>query len=87
MKIVINDIFCSSCSVSRRIDEFHDNLPFLDERMKLEKIGKLVANLHDKKRKCYTHQKLWISQSLSHGLVSKKVQRFIKFNQEAWLKP
>ena len=28
--------------------ELHNDLPFLPERMKLEKIEKFVANLHDK---------------------------------------
>ena len=28
--------------------ELHNHLPFLPERMKLEKIKKLVTNLHDK---------------------------------------
>ena len=28
-----------------------------------------------------------IKQALNHGLVLKKVQRVIKFNQNGWLKP
>ena len=28
-----------------------------------------------------------LKQALTHGLVSKKVHRVIKFNQNAWLKP
>ena len=28
--------------------ELHNDLPFLPKRMKIEKCGKLVANLHDK---------------------------------------
>ena len=30
------------------LHELHNDLPFLPERMKLEKVGKFVANLHDK---------------------------------------
>ena len=30
------------------LHELHNDLPFLSERMKIEKIEKLVANLHDK---------------------------------------
>ena len=30
------------------IHELHNDLPFLPERMKIEKVEKLVANLHDK---------------------------------------
>ena len=48
--------------------------------MKIEKVDKLVANLHDKKM-CYIHKKF--KKTLNHGLVLEKVYRVIKFNQEA----
>ena len=32
----------------------HNDLPFLPERMKIEKVEKFVANLHDKKNLLYT---------------------------------
>ena len=31
-----------------KLHELHDDLPFLPERMKIEKVGELVTNLHDK---------------------------------------
>ena len=31
-----------------KLHEFHNDLPFLSERMKIEKVVKLVPNLHDK---------------------------------------
>ena len=31
-----------------KLHDFHKDLPFLPERMKIEKVEKLVANLHDK---------------------------------------
>ena len=31
-----------------KLHELYDDLPFLPERMKTEKVEKLVANLHDK---------------------------------------
>ena len=31
-----------------KLHELHNNLPFLAERMKIEKVENLVANLHDK---------------------------------------
>ena len=31
----------------------YNDLPFSSKRMKTEKVGKLVANLHDKKTICY----------------------------------
>ena len=51
--------------------------------MKIEKVKKLVANLH------VLHDVLHIrnlKQALNHELVLKKVYRVIKFNQNDWLK-
>ena len=31
-----------------KLHELHNDLPFLPERMKIEKVKKLVANLHNK---------------------------------------
>ena len=31
-----------------KLHELHSDLPFLPERMKIEKVEKLVTNLHDK---------------------------------------
>ena len=56
-----------------RLQNLHDDLPFFPERIKIEKVDKLAANLHDK-------------ILLHHGLVLKKVHRVIKLNQNAWLK-
>ena len=53
--------------------------------MKIEKIEKLIAILHDK-----TEQVIHIinlKQTLNHGLITKKVHTGIKFNQNALLKP
>ena len=33
---------------TEKLHELHNDLPFLPERMKIEKVKKLVANLHDK---------------------------------------
>ena len=65
--------------------ELHNDLPFLPERMKTEKVEKLVPNLHDK-----TEYVVYISnlkQALNHKLVLKKVHKVIRFNQNDWLKP
>ena len=32
----------------KKLHELHNDLPFLPEKMKIRKTGKLVANLHDK---------------------------------------
>ena len=34
-------------SFLEKLHELHNDLPFLPERMKIEKVEKLVANLHD----------------------------------------
>ena len=65
--------------------KFIMNLPFLPKIIKIEKVEKLVANLHDK-----TEQVMHIinlKQASNHGLVLKSIHRMIKFNQNAWLKP
>ena len=53
--------------------------------MKIEKVEKLVAHLHDKTD--YVIHIRNSKQALNHGLVLKKVHRVFKFNQNAWLKP
>ena len=53
--------------------------------MKIEKIEKLVTNLHDKTE--YVIHIRNLKQALNHGIILKKVHRVIKFNQKAWLKP
>ena len=68
-----------------KLHELHNDLPFLPERMKIEKVEKLVANLHNKTE--YVIQIRNLKQALQHGLVLKKVHKVIKFNQNAWLKP
>ena len=52
--------------------------------MNIEKVEKLVANLHDKTE--YVIQIRNLKQVLNHALVLKKVQKVIKFIQNAWLK-
>ena len=68
----------------QKLHELHNNLPFLPKRMKIEKVEKLVANLHDKNE--YVIRIRNLKQALSHELVLKKVHRVIEFNQNAWLK-
>ena len=57
----------------------------MSKRLKIEKVQKLAANLHDKKE--YIIHIINLKQALNHGLVFKKVHRFIKLNQKALLKP
>ena len=69
----------------KRLHELHSDLPFLSERMKIDKCNKVVCNLLIKK-KHVTHINS-LKQALNHGLKLKKIHRIIEFNQEAWLKP
>ena len=74
-----------SSSYLEKLHELHNDLLFLPERMKTEKVEKVVANLHDKTE--YVIHIRNLKQALNHGLVQKKVHKVIKFNQNAWLKP
>ena len=53
--------------------------------MEIEKVEKLVTNVHDKTE--YIIHIKNLKQALNHGLVLEKVHKVIKFNQNAWLKP
>ena len=67
------------------LQELHSDLPFLSERMEVNKRKKLVCNLFNKKK--YVAHINTLKQALNHGLKLKKIHRVIEFNQEAWLKP
>ena len=69
----------------KRLHELHSDLPFLSERMEVNKCKKLVCNLFNKKK--YVAHINTLKQALNHGLKLEKIHRVIKFNQEAWLKP
>ena len=63
--------------------ELNNDVPLLPERMKIEKIEKLVANLHGKTE--YVIQIINSNLVLNHGLFLKKFDRIIKFKQKARL--
>ena len=65
--------------------KLHSDLPFLSERMKVNKCNKLFCNLFNKK-KYVTHINS-LKQALDLGLKLEKIHRVIKFNQKEWLKP
>ena len=58
MKIVIKGIFLYIFEVDvnypKILHDLHSDLPFLPERMKIDKCKKLVCNLHDKKKIRFT---------------------------------
>ena len=63
--------------------ELHDDLPFVPERMKIEKSERLTGNLLDKNE--YAIYMINLKQALNNGLVLKKGHRVIKFDQKACL--
>ena len=54
-----------------KLYDLHNDLPFLPERRKIEKIEKLALNLHDKTEYALYIRKL--KKTLNHGLVLKKI--------------
>ena len=69
----------------KKVHDLHCDLPFLPERMKIDKCKKLMCNLRNKKK--YVVHIRSLKQALGHGLKLKKLHRIIEFNQDAWLKP
>ena len=84
MKKVKKNIFSKLIFNIQNSHDVQKDLSFLTERMNIEKVEKLVANLHDKNE--YVIHIRNLKQALNHGLVLKKAHRVIKFHQKAWLK-
>ena len=78
-------IFEVDVKCSKKLHELHSDLPFLPERMEINKCNKLICNLYDRKK--YVVHINSLKQALNHGLKFKKIHRINEFNQEAWLKP
>ena len=71
MKIMIKVIFFEvDVKYPKRLHELHSDLPFLSERMKVNKCKKLVCNLFNKKK--YVAHINTLKQALNHGLKLKK---------------
>ena len=63
----MKDIFLKLMfNILKKIHELHSDLPFLSEKMKFEKVGKLIANLHDKTE--YVIHIRNLKQALNHRL-------------------
>ena len=69
----------------KNLHGLHNDLPFLPERIKINKCSKLVCNRYDDNN--YVVHIRSLKQALDdHGLILKKVHRVIQFNQEVWLR-
>ena len=71
-------------SYPRELHDYHNDLPFMCSRMKINGVEKLVPNLYYKKR--YVIHIRALKQALDHGLVLEKIHRAIEFKQLAWMK-
>ena len=59
----------------KELFNFRKNLPFLPERKKVEKVGKLVCSIEDKEK--YVIHIRALKQALNHSLVLRKIHRVI----------
>ena len=71
-------------SYPRELHDSHNDLPFMCEQMKINRVKKLVPNLHDKQN--YIIHIRALDQALSHGLILDRIHRAIEFDQSAWMK-
>ena len=71
-------------SYPKELHDSHNDLPFMCERMEINKVEKLVPNLHNK-RNYVIHIRV-LDQALTHGLILEKIYRAIEFDQSAWMK-
>ena len=77
-------IFEVDVKYPKNLNDLHSDLPFLPERMKINKSSKIVCNLYDQNN--YVVHIRSLKQALDHVLILKKIHRVTQFNQEAWLK-
>ena len=68
----------------RELHDYHNDLPFMCERMVINGVEKLVPNLYYKKK--YVIHIRALDQTLKHGLVLERIHRAIEFKQLAWMK-
>ena len=64
----------------------HGDLPFSAERKKIKKSNKLFYKININDKENYVVNIRALKQALNNGLILKKVDKIIQFNQEAWLK-
>ena len=60
-------IFEADVEYSKNVCDWHNDLPFLQERIKIKKCHKLVCNLHDKTK--YTVHVRTLIQALNYGFI------------------
>ena len=78
-------IFYVDITYPKELYELHKDLPFLSDRMEVNKFSQFVASVHDKNN--YVIHIYALKQALNHGLILKKVHAVTSFTHDAWLKP
>ena len=68
----------------RELHDYHNDLPFMCERMVINGVEKLIPSLYYKKR--YIIHIRALEQALKHGLELERIHRVIEFKQSAWMK-
>ena len=68
----------------KELHDLHNEYPLAPERMKINRVEKLIPNLSDKKRYVIHHENL--KQCLDLGLKLTKIHRGIKFEESDWMK-
>ena len=68
----------------KELHDYHNDLPFMCAKMKINGVEKLVPNLYYKK-KYVIHIKA-LKQAINHGLVLERIHRCIEFKQSACMK-
>ena len=66
------------------LHDAHNEYPLAPERLKVNKVNKLIPNLRNKEKYVIHHKNLKLYLGL--GLKLTKIHRGIKFNERAWLK-
>ena len=79
----IGYLFYVDIAYPKDLYELHKDLPFLPDRMKVNKVNELVASVYDKNN--YAIHICALKQALDHGLILIKVHSVISLRQSAWL--
>ena len=68
----------------KELHDDHNEYPLAPERLKVNKVDKLIPNLRNKEKYVVHYENLKLYLNL--GLTLTKIHRGIKFNERAWLK-
>ena len=72
-------------SCPNNLHNLHNDVLFMCDKVKVNRIQKLVLNLYNNKK--YVFPISALNQALKHRLVLNKVCRANEFNQSVWLAP